>query len=207
MAGLFLSFSLPDKNAPKPKKKPDLPPRDDISEDSMEDMVSDFDAEAPQTKQMIDTRAQQTGHSKTMSIDTDTILRNANQQIETSMTSEQDDFGRNAIPLPDPISSSIQITDQYLQRFKQTQNFEVYKVICNFFPNENRHLQVNSGEIVSGVTEENGWILCFKDVSPNHFGFVPKNYLKFERKTNESTITPRSDLTKSAKAQNEPSPA
>ena len=48
MAGLFLSFNLPSKDEPKKKKKPPLPPRDDISEDSMEDMVSDIDAENAQ---------------------------------------------------------------------------------------------------------------------------------------------------------------
>ena len=44
MAGLFMGFSLLKKDEEKDKKKPPpLPPRGDISEDSMEDMVSDFD--------------------------------------------------------------------------------------------------------------------------------------------------------------------
>ena len=52
-------------------------PAKDSAEDSMEDMVSDFDVDAPPARQMINTGA--AGHSKnTMSIDTDTILRNAN---------------------------------------------------------------------------------------------------------------------------------
>jgi hypothetical protein len=55
---------------------------------------------------------------------------------------------------------------------------------------------VRAGDVLSGFTEENGWILAFKDVSPNQFGFVPKSYLKFEHRTNES-ITPRSELGKS----------
>lgn len=42
MAGLFMGFSLKKNNEPK-KKKPVLPPRGEISEDSMEDMVSDID--------------------------------------------------------------------------------------------------------------------------------------------------------------------
>ena len=45
MAGLFMGFSIKKNDEPKEKKAPPLPPRDDISEDSMEDMVSDFDAE------------------------------------------------------------------------------------------------------------------------------------------------------------------
>ena len=44
MAGLFMGFSIKKNDEPKAKKAPPLPPRDDISEDSMEDMVSDFDA-------------------------------------------------------------------------------------------------------------------------------------------------------------------
>ena len=84
------------------------------------------------------------------------------------------------------------MTESYLQQFKQTQNFQVYRVTCDFFPLEKRHLQVSKGEIISGFTEENGWICSFKDVSPNHFGFVPKNYLKFEHQTNSQNVTPKS---------------
>ena len=40
-----MGFSLIKKDEPK-KKKPALPPRGDISEDSMEDMVSDLDMSA-----------------------------------------------------------------------------------------------------------------------------------------------------------------
>ena len=61
-----------------------------------------------------------------------------------------------------------------------------------------RHLKVNTGELISGFAEENGWICAFKDISPNHFGFVPKNYLKFEHQTNSESRTPRSDMGKSA---------
>lgn len=53
---------------------------------------------------------------------------------------------------------------------------------------------MSNGEVISGFAEENGWICAFKDVSPNHFGFVPKNYLKFEHRTNSQTLTPKSDL-------------
>ena len=45
MAGLFMGFSRAKPDESKKKKAPPLPPRDDnISEDSMEDMVSDFEA-------------------------------------------------------------------------------------------------------------------------------------------------------------------
>jgi len=66
----------------------------------------------------------------------------------------------------------------------------------DFYPLEKRHLAVRAGDVISGFTEEKGWILAFKDVSPNHFGFAPKSYLKFEHRTNDS-ITPRSEMGKS----------
>ena len=102
MAGLFMSFSMAKKEDADKKKKPPLPPRDGISEDSMEDMVSDFDVDgysqggqgpAQQKKKV----AQTGGHSKNFSIDTDTILRNAN--LNDSMASEGKG-GKNGLPLP-----------------------------------------------------------------------------------------------------------
>ena len=89
MAGLFMGFSRAKPDETKKKKAPPLPPRDDnISEDSMEDMVSDFEAGGdPAADGRINTIVT-TGHSKNMSIDTDTILRNANHGLNTSHTSE-----------------------------------------------------------------------------------------------------------------------
>ena len=105
--------------------------------------------------------------------------------------------GKNALPLPEPLADRIQITEAYLKQFKQTQNFQVYRVQCDFYPlDSQRHLRVTKGEIISGFYEISGWICAFKDVSPNHFGFVPKNYLKFEHRTNSQTLTPRSELSK-----------
>ena len=48
MAGLFMAFSMKKDETKKSAKKPPLPPRDGISEDSMEDMVSDFEADGGQ---------------------------------------------------------------------------------------------------------------------------------------------------------------
>ena len=89
MAGLFMGFSKAKPGETKKKKAPPLPPRDDnISEDSMEDMVSDFEAGGDAvTEGKINTMVT-AGHSKNMSIDTDTILRNANQGLNTSHASE-----------------------------------------------------------------------------------------------------------------------
>lgn len=41
--------------------------------------------------------------------------------------------------------------------------------------------------------------MAFRDISPNQFGFVPKSYLKFEHRTNES-VTPRSEMGRSQNA-------
>ena len=118
-----------------------------------------------------------------MSVDTDTILKNAN--LNTSMASEEVvPLGKNSLSIPQPLPENVQITESYLQQFKQTQNFRVYKVTRDFHPLEKRHLKVTSGEMVSGFAEEGGWICAFKEVSPNHFGFIPKSYLQFERQTN-----------------------
>ena len=145
---------------------------------------------------MIDTKGFPGAHSKNnLSIDTDTILKNA--ALNTSMQSENQTKGKNSLPLPNPLRPETQITEAYLKQFKKTQNFQVYRVICDFYPLEKRHLQVSNGELISGFSEEDGWICAFKDVSPNHFGFVPKDYLKFEHRTNSQSVTPRSEMGKS----------
>ena len=56
---------------------------------------------------------------------------------------------------------------------------------------------MSKGELISGFAEESGWICAFKDISPNHFGFVPKDYLKFAHRTNSQSVTPRSEMGKS----------
>ena len=68
MAGLFMGFKIV-KEEDKKKKPPPLPPRDDISEDSMENMVSDIEEEVGSPPK------QRTGaHTNNLSIDTDYIL-------------------------------------------------------------------------------------------------------------------------------------
>ena len=84
MASLFNSFRIggpkdPKKPAPKKKKKTD----DGITEDSFEDEAS-LDSNEMVEQQFIDTRGHQTGamHTKNLSIDTDTILRNQNAKLD-----------------------------------------------------------------------------------------------------------------------------
>lgn len=130
MAGLFMSFKINREPVEKKKKPPKLPPRGDISEDSMEDMVSDIEmgtdlmpgqhSQQP-PMQMIATNGKGLAaqHSKNLSIDTDTILKNANISIDSSMVVDtQPALGKNALPLPKPLPESIQITEAYLKQFK-----------------------------------------------------------------------------------------
>lgn len=86
------------------------------------------------------------------------------------------------------------MTEEYLKQFNQTQNFKVYRVLCDFYPLEKRHLNVNRDDKVIGFSEEDGWICCFKENSKKDFGFVPKDYyLKFEHLTNSQNVTPKND--------------
>ena len=93
MAGLFMSFKINRDPVEKKKKPPKLPPRGEISEDSMEDMVSDIEMGAdlePNQHQPSQhfTKGLAAQHSKNLSIDTDTILKNANVSIDSSMVAD-----------------------------------------------------------------------------------------------------------------------
>ena len=98
--------------------------------------------------------------------------------------------GANKIPLPEPLDPTIEMNDQYLNKFKRTKNFTVYRVTTDFHPTDPRHLSAQTGNLVSGFSDEGNWICAFRDTSPNRFGFVPKNYLKFDHKTNSNRVTP-----------------
>jgi hypothetical protein len=57
----------------------------------------------------------------------------------------------------------------------------MYRVTQDFHPVEERHLEAQTGDIVSGMHELNGWILGFTDDKPDTFGFIPEVYLQFIR--------------------------
>ena len=70
----------------------------------------------------------------------------------------------------------------------------MYRVLCDFYPLEKRHLRVTKGEKVIGFAQEDGWVCAFKESSKKDFGFVPADhYLKFEHQTNSQNVTPRSN--------------
>ena len=100
--------------------------------------------------------------------------------IASSAFAVGDPLGSNKLPLPEPLDNSITINDQYLSNFKKTRNFSVYRVVSDFHAVEPRHLSAQTGSVVSGFADEGNWICAFRDTSPNKFGFLPKNYLKFD---------------------------
>lgn len=114
MSGLFMTFKIGEAKDVN-KKRPPLPPRgSDIDEDSMEDMIS-----ADLNESMTQRQEGKVGHSKKMSIDTDTILKG--DRLNTSMGSDGGyPKGTNALPLPEPLNKSIQITEAYLKQFNKT---------------------------------------------------------------------------------------
>ena len=70
------------------------------------------------------------GHKRgQLSIDTDTILRNANDNLNSSYTDSQNYRtaagapNLNKIPLPEPLPSSIVINNDYLTKYQQKKNF------------------------------------------------------------------------------------
>ena len=74
MSGLIMGFRPPVKGEKKKRKPPPLPPRDDISEDSMEDQVSELESPPASMKGM---------NEKQMSkrtIDVETILKQAEER-------------------------------------------------------------------------------------------------------------------------------
>ena len=68
MSGLILGFKPPVKGEKKSKRPPPLPPRDEISEDSLEDAVSDLDS-YPQEGIHVDKQASK------RALDVETILK------------------------------------------------------------------------------------------------------------------------------------
>lgn len=192
MSGLILGFKPPVKGEKK-RKAPPLPPRDDISEDSLEDQVSDLDSMPPSTRNQNNKRESRVVKR---TIDVDTILKNATDGLDDSSVASSafvgdSRLGDNRLPLPEPLDRNIMINDQYLNKFKRTQNFTVYRVVSDFHGLEPRHLSAHTGSLVSGFADEGNWVCAFRDTSPNKFGFLPKNYLKFDHQTNSNRATPQ----------------
>ena len=99
----------------------------------------------------------------------------------------------NKLPIPEPLNPDLLMNDQYLNKFRNLRAFNVYKVIVDFHAMEDRHLNAQGGDIFNGFTEEGNWVCGFMDTSPGKFGFLPKNYLKFEHSTNSNRVTPQNN--------------
>lgn len=191
MATLIMGFSK--RRQPK---APELPPRNDqdsviTEEEEVEEIAEQVDEqEASDTVQMIQTDSLRQKASKaSISLDTEAIMRQANENLETSQGSVMSMI-ENKIPLPKPIDKSISLNQEFLETFRQVKNFKLYNVQCDFVGTESRHLSAKQGNIICGFHEVQGWVCGFQDTNPTHFGFVPKNYLQFIRATNSQTITP-----------------
>ena len=98
--------------------------------------------------------------------------------------------GMNKLPISEPLDPNLIMNDQYLNRFRNTKTFNVYKLITDFYATDERHLNAQGGDTFNGFTEEGNWICGFKDTSPGKFGFLPNNYLKFVHSTNSNKATP-----------------
>ena len=79
-------------------------------------------------------------------------------------------------------------------------------MIVDFHAMEDRHLNAQGGDIFNGFTEEGNWVCGFMDTSPGKFGFLPKNYLKFEHSTNSNRVTPQNNMSKSTSNKRSPVP-
>ena len=188
-----MNFVKPNPPESKGKKRPPpLPPRDEISEDSLEDEISEVESQAEQSQKNMNEKASK------RTIDVETILRQAEEGLDESNVSSTYQslggiglgHGMNKLPLPEPLNPALLMNDQYLNKFRNTKTFNVYKVITDFYATEDRHLSAQGGDTFNGFSEEGNWVCGFKDTSPGKFGFLPKNYLKFDHSTNSNKATP-----------------
>ena len=113
-----MGFKPPTNKGEKRRKAPPLPPRDDISEDSLEDQVSDLDDSYQKPRQVVPRESKIIKRT----IDVDTILKNATDGLDDSGSIASSAFapmhGDNKLPLPDPLDRNIMINDNYLNKFK-----------------------------------------------------------------------------------------
>lgn len=118
MGTLIMGF-----NKLKRPKAPELPPRSDDESIISEELNESYSESnyAGVTKQ----RAKDAQIHN--SIDTDKIIRQANENLYSSQGSITSG-AENKIPLPKPIDKSIQLNKEFLETFRQIKNFKIYNV-------------------------------------------------------------------------------
>ena len=128
-----------------------------------------------------------------MSIDTDGILQRATENImsESDTLHElntaaqeiawQENVSKNKFALPKALPSFVVMNAEFLQQFKDADNFQLFSVKEDFFPIEKRHIAAGSGDLVCGLSELEGWVCGFKNTDPDSYGFIPKSILNFEK--------------------------
>ena len=81
-------------------------------------------------------------------IDVETILRNAEEGLDSSIASSNYQslgalgmgHGMNKLPISEALDPNLIMNDQYLNRFRNTKTFNVYKLITDFYATDERHL-------------------------------------------------------------------
>lgn len=65
-----------------------------------------------------------------LSVDTDAIIRQVNEHLETSVVSSVVDSQQpiNRIPLPKELDKAINIDKNFLDTFRQVKTFKIYEV-------------------------------------------------------------------------------
>lgn len=130
MATLIMGFSKL-----KQPKAPQLPPRS--ADDSIVSEELDESYRKSNYAGVSKPRAKEAPNN--LSIDTDTIIRQANENLETSQGSITSG-AENKIPLPKPIDRSVLLNKEFLETFRKIKNFKIYTVQCDFVAVEPRHL-------------------------------------------------------------------
>ena len=72
-------------------------------------------------------------------------------------------MGENKLVLPAPLPAHITMNAAYLERHKQTRQFRLYSVVCDYFAVDPRHMSLTKGEVVSGFSQEGEWVCGFKE--------------------------------------------
>ena len=106
------------------------------------------------------------------------------RQASLAATQQVEDFGidmnANLLPLPPDLSEDVQIDTEFLASVQNPDKFSIFIVSCDFFPYDERHMQVKKELLFVGLgIVEDSWVFGCPDINPSNFGFVPLSYLKY----------------------------
>eukprot|EP00347_Sterkiella_histriomuscorum_P023155 403335739 len=102
----------------------------------------------------------------------------SNQDFHLERTSSQ----LNKLAVPNPLPQQIKVDENFLAQFSNPQVFYLFTAVEDFNAIEKRHLNMVKGQVFVGLKEfGTDWIFGCKENDPRAFGFVPKNYLDFQK--------------------------